>query len=67
MTLMPRRSISELTNVVVKSTQNVFSAVDQGDLRAKPAEDPGELDGYVAAALDEDAIWELIEMERLIG
>src|SRR5262249_16478239 len=35
-------------------------------LRAEPVEDAGELDGDVAAALDQDALRQLLEMERFV-
>ena len=55
-----------LAHVVVEAAQDVFAAIDQRHLGAEPVEDAGELDRDVAAALDQDALRQLLEMERLV-
>ena len=43
-----------LPHVVVEAAQDVFAAIDQRHLRAEPGKNAGELDGDIAAALDQD-------------
>ena len=69
MILMPRRSISERRcsrTSLVETAQNVLPAIDQRHLRAEPVENTGELDRDIAAALDENALRQLFEVERLV-
>ena len=53
-------------HVVVEAAQDVFAAVDQRHLRAEPVEDAGELDGDIAAALDQNALGQVAEVKRLV-
>jgi hypothetical protein len=55
-----------LAQVVVETAQDILAPVDQGHLGAQPVEDGGELDGDVAAALDQNAGGQFVEMERLV-
>ena len=41
--------------IVVETAQDILAAVDQRHLGPKPVENAGELDGDIAAALDQDA------------
>ena len=55
-----------IAHLVVKAAQDVVAAIDQRHLGAEPVEDAGKLDGDVAAALDQDALGQLLQMERLV-
>ena len=55
-----------LAHVVVEAAQDVLAAIDQRHLGAEPVEDAGELDRDIAAALDENALRQLLQMERLV-
>ena len=55
-----------LAHVVVEAAQDVVAAIDQRHLGAEPVEDAGELDRDIAAALDQDALGQFVEMERLV-
>ena len=55
-----------LAHVVVEAAQDVVAAIDQRHLGAEPVEDAGELDRDIAAALDQDALGQFLEMERLV-
>ena len=66
---MPRCSISERkwrAQVVVEAAQDVLAAIDQRHLRAEAVEDAGELDRDIAAALHQDALRQLLEVEGLV-
>ncbi len=52
--------------IVVEAAQDVVAAIDQRHLRAETVEDAGELDRDIAAALDQDALRQLLEMKRLV-
>src|SRR5262249_30841878 len=52
--------------VVVEAAQDVFAAVDQRNLGPEPIENGGELDGDIAAALNQDARRQFFQMKRLI-
>src|SRR5262249_37880411 len=54
------------TQIVIEATQDVVAAIDQRHLRAEAIEDAGKLDRDVAAALNEDALGQLLEMEGLV-
>ena len=49
-----------------KPRRMLLAAIDQRDLAAEAVEDAGELDGDIAAALDQDALRQLLEMEGLV-
>ena len=53
-------------HVVVEAAQDVLAAIDHGHLGAEPVEDGGELDRDVAAALDQDALRQFLEVKRLV-
>ena len=55
-----------LAHVVVEAAQDVLAAIDQRHLGAEPVEDAGELDRDIAAALDQDAFRQFLEMKRLV-
>src|SRR5580698_3944896 len=56
-----------LTHVVVESAQDVLAAINHRDARTEAGKNPGELDRYVAAALDHHMPWQLRQVERLVG
>src|SRR5262249_49275542 len=49
-------------NLVVEAAQDVLAAIDQGYVRAEAVEDGGELERDIAAALDQNALRQLLEM-----
>ncbi len=53
-------------HVVVEAAQDVVAAIDQRHLGAEAVEDAGELDRDIAAALDQDALRQLLQMECLV-
>ena len=55
-----------LAHVIIEAAQDVFAAIDEGHLRAEARKDAGELDRDIAAALDDDARRQFIEMQRLV-
>ena len=50
-----------VAQIVVETAQNVFAAIDERHVGAEPGENAGELDGDVAAALDQHAVGQLGE------
>ena len=52
-----------LAHVVVEAAQNIVAAIDQRHLGAEPMENAGELDRDIAAALDENALRQLLRGE----
>src|SRR5260370_2605124 len=56
-----------LAHIVVETTQNVFGPVDKYHLRAKAVENARKLDRNIAAALDEDARRQVLEVKSLVG
>ena len=52
--------------VVIEAAQDVVAAIDQRHLGAEAVEDAGELDRDIAAALDQDALRQLLQMKRLV-
>ena len=55
-----------VADVLVEAAQQFVAAMQKGGLAAEPGEDAGELDRDVAAADDEDALGEALEMEDLV-
>ena len=51
-----RPSREGVAHVLVEAAQELVAAMQQRHLAAEPGEDPGELDGDVAAADDEDPL-----------
>src|SRR5260370_1486820 len=52
--------------IVVETAQNIFPAVDQRHLGPKPVENAGELDGDIAAPLNQYARVQSFQMKRLV-
>ena len=55
-----------LTHFVVEAAQNVLAAIDQRHMRSEPGENAGELDGDIAAALDQHMLRKPLQVERLV-
>ena len=53
-------------HVVVEAAQNIIAAIDQRHIAAEAGKDSGKLHRDIAAALDENALRKLLEMERLV-
>jgi len=52
--------------IVVETAQNILPAIDQRHLGPKPVENARELDGDIAAALDQNARGQFFQMKRLV-
>src|SRR5690606_7443570 len=55
-----------VAKLLVVAAQDLVGPVDDGDLRAELVEDAGEFVGDVPAAGDQDALRQLVEVERLV-
>ena len=53
-------------DVLVEAAQDVVAAIDHGDVGAEAREDAGKLQRDIAAALDDDALGQFRQMERLV-
>ena len=53
-------------DVLVEPAQDMLAPDDLDDLAAEPVEDAGELDRDIAAADDDDALWQGGQVERLV-
>ena len=54
------------TDVVVEAAQDGVAAVDLGDLAAETVEDAGELRRDIAAADDDHALGQALDVENLV-
>ncbi len=55
------------TNTAIKPTQKQFATVDQRGVGAQAVEDRSELHGNIATAHDHYALWQRLEVKRLVG
>ena len=55
-----------LAHIVVEAAQDILAAIDQRHFAAEAGEDAGELHRDIAAALDDDALGQFGQMERLV-
>src|SRR5262249_7578526 len=55
-----------LSHVVIESTEDILSAIDERNLAAQPGKNAGELDGDIAAALHHNASRQFGQMKGLI-
>jgi len=54
-------------NIVIEPTQEHRPAIELRDLRAKPVQHTGKLNGDITAPANDDAFWQIIHEEELIG
>ena len=55
-----------VAQILVEAAQNFIAAIDQRHVGAEAVEDRGELDGDIAAARDDDAARQFLQMECLV-
>src|SRR4029077_17562534 len=55
-----------LAQLVVETAQDIFTAIDQRNLRAEPGENVGKLDRDITAALNHDALGQIFQEKRLV-
>ena len=68
-TVMPRAAhflAQVFADIVVEAAQDIFAAIDQRHSAAQPRKDAGEFHRDIAAALDDDALGQSLQMERLV-
>src|SRR3954469_2020984 len=56
-----------VAHVFVKTAQDVVAAIDQGHVGAEAGKDAGEFQRDVAAALNDDAPGQFLEVKHLVG
>ena len=64
---VPQRLSNMFAHIHIKSAQGQVSAIDQINLAAKCPKDTGKFKRDIAATINNNMVWTLVQIQRFVG